>query len=50
MQLSKSRMNVNVVKKKITLEVLIAIVKIVSWQKEGCIIWKIGKQLKIWLG
>lgn len=30
MQLSKSRMNVNVVKKKITLEVLIAIVKIVS--------------------
>lgn len=30
MQLSKSRMNMNVVKKKITLEVLIAIVKIVS--------------------
>lgn len=30
MQLSKSRMNMNVVKKKITLEVLIAVVKIVS--------------------
>lgn len=30
MQLSKSKMNMNVVKKKITLEVLIAVVKIVS--------------------